>query len=119
LDFEDSLIEFPIIDGPSAGFGFAVVVTAILLGDRFPSATRITGTISAWGEAGPVGGVYDKIEGCHSIYPRSRFVLPAGEKTIDDRSNAGRYRVEIFEAATLEDAYETVIGKPIRPFEDQ
>lgn len=117
LDFEDSFIETPIVDGPSVGLGFAVAVAAVLLGDPFPPATCITGTITAEGEVGPVGGIYDKIEGCHFMYPRSRFVLPMGQRTGDTMSNAGRFGVALFEAHSLEDAYETVIGKPIRPVE--
>lgn len=117
LDFEDSFIEHPIIDGPSVGLGFAVAVSAVLLGDPFPPATCITGTISPEGEVGPVGGIYHKIEGCHFLYPRSRLLLPAGQRTIDNMSNAGRFGVTLYEADSLEDAYQVVIGKAIRPVE--
>lgn len=117
LDFQDAAIEHPIIEGPSAGLSFAIVVTATLLGDLFPPATCMTGTITAEGDIGPVGGIYHKIEGCHFMYPRSRFILPAGQRSIDNMSNAGRYGITLFEVHSLEDAYETVIGKPLRTVE--
>lgn len=48
---------------------------------------------------------------------RSRYVLPQGQRTVDIMSNAGRFGVALFEAYSLENAYQTVIGKPIRPVE--
>lgn len=117
LGFQDAAIETPIIDGPSAGLSFAIVATATLLGDPFPPATCITGTITAEGDIGLVSGIYHKIEGCHFMYPRSRFILPAGQRSIDSMSNASRFGVTLLEAQSFEDAYETAIGKPLRTVE--
>jgi hypothetical protein len=102
------------IDGQSVGVGFAVVAASIILGDAYPSATCLTGTIEDDGHVGPVGGIYDKVEGCHSVFPRSRFILPRGQAGHDVFSNAQRYGVTLIEVETFEEAYEAAIGQPLR-----
>ena len=102
------------IDGQSVGVGFAVVAASIILGDAYPSATCLTGTIEDDGRVGPVGGIYHKVEGCHSVFPRSRFILPRGQASHDVFSNAERYGVTLIEVDSLEEAYEAAIGRPLR-----
>ncbi len=102
------------LDGGSAGIGFAVGVASAILGDKLQESTCLTGTIEKDGRVGPVGSIYYKLEGCHMLFPRSRFILPAGQSSLEVISNASRFSADLFEVQNLAEAYQAATGSPLR-----
>lgn len=52
-----------LIDGPSAGTAFALVIDSLFTGEEIDPAYSTTGTMSQDGESGVIGGVAGKIRG--------------------------------------------------------
>jgi len=52
-----------LVDGPSAGTAFALVIDSLFTGDKIDPKYACTGTMSADGQTGVIGGVAGKIRG--------------------------------------------------------
>lgn len=52
-----------LVDGPSAGTAFALVIDSLFTGDEIDPAYACTGTMTQDGESGKIGGVAGKIRG--------------------------------------------------------
>jgi len=117
-----------IIGGPSAGAAISILTFSLIEGIALDDDVAITGTINSGGVIGPVGGVRAKIEAANRAGMR-KVLIPIGEsfdhvnesqnnKSINRSFNINEsrkeYRIEIKEAATLDDALFEFTGKRFR-----
>ena len=61
------------ISGPSAGLAFTLLAISALEQKGLSSNFTVTGTISANGSVGPIGGIFDKVQAARS--GNSRFII--------------------------------------------
>ncbi len=104
-----------LIDGPSAGGVQAVAVAAAILGDPIRTDVCMSGTIDSNMVVGPVGGLEDKIDGCHIIPSFHEMLLPAGQNTFAITDKGMARSIKVTEVGTLAEAYEIMTGRPLRP----
>ena len=71
----------PLIGGPSAGAAMTIATMAELTNVSVYSDVAITGTITPYGDIGPVGGVYEKLGAAASF--AKVFLVPSGETTVE------------------------------------
>ncbi|MFD1826096.1 PDZ domain-containing protein [Mumia zhuanghuii] len=95
------------IGGPSAGLVFAVALYDLLTpGALLDGATVAgTGSISAAGEVGPIGGVQQKLAGA-SEAGASVFLVPAGNCA--EAAAADDFGMRLVEVATFDDAVDAL-----------
>lgn len=67
-----------LVEGPSAGAAMALIVISALQDKVVPANVALTGTITAEGGVGPVGGVFEKSKEAARIGMRL-FMIPPGE----------------------------------------
>jgi hypothetical protein len=103
------------VDGPSAGGVQAVAVAAALLGDSIRPDVCMSGTIDMNLVVGPVGGLEDKVDGCHLLPQFHEMLLPAGQNTFAITDKGMARSIKITEVGTLAEAYQVMTGQPIRP----
>ena len=103
------------VDGPSAGVAFAVAITAALLGDMVRTDVCMSGTILPDMRVGPVGGLEDKIDGCHRLPNFHELLLPTGQNTFAITQKGLARSMKVTEVATLAEAYELATGQLLRP----
>ena len=98
-----------LVDGPSAGTAFALVIDSLFTGDEIDPAYACTGTITADGESGVIGGVAGKIRG--AINKDCTIVgIPKGNsKAVWDTflldGIGSLLKINIFTQKNFEDAY--------------
>ena len=100
-------IQLPNVGGPSAGMMFALGIVDELTPGAMTAGTRWagTGTISAHGEVGPIGGVVQKMHGALDA-GATHFLVPAGNcAEVVGHVPEG---LAVFSAATLEEAVAAV-----------
>lgn len=102
-------VEFALDDigGPSAGMMFSLGIIDLLTEGDLTGGEHIagTGTVTADGRVGPIGGIAQKVVGAREA-GADFFLAPAG----NCRDLAGRVPdgLQIIEVETLEDAYDAV-----------
>ena len=67
-----------LVEGPSAGAAMALIVISALQDKEVPDNVALTGTITAEGGVGPVGGVFEKSKEAARI-GIELFMIPPGE----------------------------------------
>ncbi|MDH5641625.1 MAG: hypothetical protein OEY28_10050 [Nitrospira sp.] len=102
------------VDGPSAGAVWAVAVTSAILGDPVRQDLCFSGTIDINLTVGPVGGLEDKIEGCHMLPQFQELMVPAGQRTFTLADKGMGRSLKVTEVSTLAEAYEIATGQPLR-----
>ena len=99
-------------DGPSAGAVMTVGFAALFKGDRIRRGIALTGTITADGTIGPVGGIPDKIRAAVREGYRT-ILIPEGQRH-DPRWNIDRLawdlNIEVKEVSRIEEAYHLMTG---------
>lgn len=116
----------PILAGPSAGAAITILTFSLIKDVELDNNVAITGTINSGGLIGPVGGLRAKIEAAENAWMK-KVLIPFGESVNDknmslESANESldlaelrkRYRVEIIEAPTLDDALFEFTGKRFR-----
>jgi hypothetical protein len=102
------------IDGPSAGAVWAVAVASAILGDPVRQDLCFSGTIDMNLTVGPVGGLEDKIEGCHMLPQFHELMVPVGQRTFALTDKGMGRSLKVTEVSTLDEAYELATGQPLR-----
>lgn len=119
----------PILAGPSAGAAITILTFSLINDVELDNNVAITGTINSGGLIGPVGGLKAKIEAAENAWMK-KVLIPFGESINDKNMSLGinkttnesldlaelrkRYRVDIIEAPTLDDALFEFTGKRFR-----
>ena len=103
------------VDGSSAGVAWAVAVTSALLGDALRTDVCLSGAINMNFIVGPVGGLEDKIEGCHILPNFHEMLLPAGQNTFAITNKGMARSIKAREVSTLAEAYEMTTGQSLKP----
>ena len=132
LDFNCSNYDFyyiiksnsPIVGGPSAGAAMTIATMSEIKGITPYSDVLITGTITPYGDIGPVGGVYEKaIAASHFA---KIFLVPEGENEITQKvGNATittdlnnymekNYNLSVIEIKDVYDAFKYMTGYEIK-----
>jgi len=63
----------------------------------------------------PVGGLEDKIEGCHILPNFHEMLLPAGQNTFAITDKGMARSIKVREVSTLAEAYEMTTGQSLKP----
>ncbi|MEM2165827.1 MAG: S16 family serine protease [Candidatus Bathyarchaeia archaeon] len=92
--------EIYVVDGPSAGAAITIAIIAAIRGDNLSDKVFITGTISADGTIGMVGGIAEKAEAA-ALSGGTIFLVPMGQEEIIIYRRVER-RVGIVTIVTLE-----------------
>ncbi|GAA3696798.1 PDZ domain-containing protein [Zhihengliuella alba] len=95
------------IGGPSAGMMFALGVIELLTPGELPGDTHVagTGTVTAGGEVGPIGGIAQKAVGAREAGAEV-FLAPAGNcADLEGRVPDG---LDVVRVETVADAYDAV-----------
>ena len=119
----------PILAGPSAGAAITILTFALINDVELDDNVAITGTINSGGIIGPVGGLNAKIEAAENAWMK-KVLIPFGESINDTNMSVGinkstnesfdlmelrkKYRVEIIEVTTLDEALFEFTGKRFR-----
>jgi len=119
----------PILAGPSAGAAITILTFSLINDVELDNNVAITGTINSGGLIGPVGGLKAKIEAAEDAWMK-KVLIPFGESIHDKNRSLGinkstnesfdlmdlrkKYRVEIIEVTTLDDALFEFTGKRFR-----
>jgi len=103
------------INGASATVAWSVAVASVILGDAVRPDICMSGTLGANLEVGPVAGLVEKVDGCHSLRSRE-LIVPVGHITADLSGKAMQYSMQVTEAGTLADAYGMATGQRLRSF---
>jgi len=103
-----------LVDGGSAGAVWAVAVVSAILGDEVRQDLCFSGTINMNLTIGPVGGLEDKIEGCHMLPQFQELMVPAGQRTFALTDKGMGRSIEVTEVSTLAEAYEVATGQFLR-----
>ena len=67
-----------LVEGPSAGAAMTLLTISMLQSKKIPGDVAITGTITANGGVGPVGGVFEKAKEAAKVGTKL-FLIPPGE----------------------------------------
>ena len=102
------------VDGGSAGAVWAVAVVSAILGDEVRQDLCFSGTINMNLTIGPVGGLEDKIEGCHMLPQFQELMVPAGQRTFALADKGMGRSINVTEVSTLAEAYEMATGQFLR-----
>ena len=106
------------IDGPSAGGLLTVGVSSDFVDEKVADDRSMTGTILPDGSLGPVGGIPAKIRAAAEAGIKT-VVIPAGQrkskdpesnKTVDVVDQGKELGVDVIEAASVTEAYQTIVG---------
>ena len=101
-------------DGMSASAAVAVGIMAAYRGDEIESDVALSGQITPDGRLDVVGGLDRKIEAAADAHYRA-IVVPRDQMLAPDwiltTEVAGRNRVQLIQAATLEEAYQAMTAK--------
>lgn len=92
--------ETQVVDGPSAGAAMTIAIIAAIKGDALSDKVFITGTISADGTIGRVGGVAEKAEAA-ALAGGEIFIVPKGQEVVTTYMRVER-RVGIITIVTWE-----------------
>ncbi len=106
LNFDCSKYDFyyiissntPLIGGPSAGAAMTVATMAELENVSVYSDVAITGTITPYGDIGPVGGVYEKLNAASEF--AKVFLVPEGETKVEVSNGNSTKTVDIVNYAS-------------------
>ena len=111
------------IDGPSAGGILTVGLIAAFRGDSLSPTATMTGTITADGTIGPVGGVPTKIEAAARegfktiVLPDS--LAPGTWQTGNEYTElADSLAVEVVPVETIGEAYDAMSGNPVQQLDE-
>lgn len=100
-------------DGPSAGAVMAVGFLALLRDEPLIRGIAMTGTLQPDGRIGPVGAIADKVRAAAREGYRT-VLIPVGQRD-DPQWNLNGLAMELHlvikEVATVDDAYELMIGR--------
>lgn len=102
------------VDGGSAGAVWAVAVVSAILGDEVRQDLCFSGTINMNLIIGHVGGLEDKIEGCHMLPQFQELMVPAGQGTFSLEEKGMGRSINVTEVSTLAEAYEVATGQYLR-----
>ena len=102
------------VDGGSAGAVWAVAVVSAILGDEVRQDLCFSGTINMNLTIGHVGGLEDKIEGCHMLPQFQELMVPAGQGTFSLEEKGMGRSINVTEVSTLAEAYEVATGQYLR-----
>jgi predicted S18 family serine protease len=101
------------IDGPSAGAVWTVAVASAILGDPIRPEVCMSGAISRNLEILKVGGLEEKIKGCHLLNYRE-MIVPSGQISTDLLFKGKGYDIKLTEVRMLTEAYAGATGRPLR-----
>jgi predicted S18 family serine protease len=99
------------VDGPSAGSAITVTTYSALTGNALRNDSVITGTITEYGEVGPVGGIFEKAKAAlnsgkkYLITPVNRLSDRLMVQTLEEKAN-----FTVFEVATIDEALDFLIN---------
>ncbi len=100
----------PLVGGPSAGAAMTIATMAELTNVSVYSDVAITGTITPYGDIGPVGGIYEKL-GAAATFAKV-FLVPKGETKAEIIEGNSTKTIDIVEYANKE------YGMKVIPVED-
>lgn len=103
-----------LVDGASAGAVWAIAVVSAILGDEVRQDLCFSGTINMNLTLGTVGGLEDKIEGCHMLPQFQELMVPVGQRTFALTDKGMGRSLEVTEVSTLAEAYEVATGQFLR-----
>ncbi len=116
-------VEAAKIEGPSAGLAFALLIMALVTGDKLPSELAVTGAINIDGGVEAVGGVLIKMRAIAKANI-SRMILPRANLSPVIIKEAIKLGVRLLPVSTIVEAYEILTGrrivkyiKPVIPYE--
>ncbi len=116
--------ESPLVGGPSAGAAMTVATMCEIENITPYSDVLITGTITPYGDIGPVGGIYEKMIAASKV--AKIFLIPEGEGqivknlnnsnvTIDLNEYAEKnYGMKVIEVNNIYDAFKYMTGNEIK-----
>jgi Lon-like ATP-dependent protease len=108
VDGYDVHINFPggvPVDGPSAGIAMAVAVASAIEGTPVNCDVAITGELSVYGKALPVGGVSQKIDAAAKAGLK-RVLIPQD----NDQQNYRQKPIEVIAVGSLDEALQLALG---------
>ncbi|UNK70066.1 S16 family serine protease [Microbacterium sp. H1-D42] len=77
-----------MVDGPSAGGVSTVALLSLIHGDELADDVAMTGTITATGTIGPVGGIPEKVQAIADDGRFTKALIPLGSRNSRDSSGA-------------------------------
>jgi predicted S18 family serine protease len=98
--------------GASLSAMVGLTVVALAKGDPIPGDRVITGTVTATGEIGPVGGVPLKVKAAYEGH-LSRVLIP-DEQDIADSDWRTPFLMQVSPVRSLSEAYKALTGHPLR-----
>lgn len=99
----------PIVDGPSIGLAFFLLLASRVLGLSVPSDVVATATLDAFGAVGPVDGLEVKVETLLAVAPRVRRLVVAAAQADEARSLAGG-RLEVLGVKNASEAADVLLA---------
>lgn len=99
----------PIVDGPSIGLAFFLLLASRVLDVRVPPDVVATASLDAFGAVGPVDGLETKIDTLLAVAPRVRRLVVAVAQVEEARSLAGG-RLEVLGARNASEAAELLLS---------
>jgi hypothetical protein len=99
----------PIVDGPSVGLSFFLVLASRVLGVPVATDVVATATLDAYGAVGPVEGLEVKIPTILEVGPRVRRLVVAAAQVEDARALA-RGRLEVLGVRSASEAAELFLS---------
>lgn len=100
----------PLIGGPSAGAAMTIATMAELENVSVYSNVAITGTITPYGDIGPVGGVYEKLSAASTF--ANVFLVPKGETEVEITNGNTTQKIDLIKYG------ESKYGIKVIPVED-
>jgi len=97
-------------DGPSAGITIVMSILSCMLGKTIPNVA-FTGSIDLYGNIGPVGGVFEKCIAAERTSVDKVIVPSECYRSLVDRKEIERLKVEVVPADTVEEVIRYVWGK--------
>lgn len=98
--------------GASLSAMVGLTVVALAKGDPIPGDRAITGTVTAKGEIGPVGGIPLKVNAAYEGH-LSRILIPE-EQDIADSDWQTPFLMQVSPVRSVSDAYTALTGQPLR-----
>ncbi len=99
----------PIVDGPSIGLAFFILLASRVLDVRVPSDVVATASLDAFGAVGPVDGLETKIDTVLAVAPRVRRLVVAAAQADEARSIACG-RLEVLGVRSASEAAELLLS---------